>query len=88
MLHKQKAYVIQNISYFRQRLHETGSVWNRYEIGKDKLCVHTGPGGPIMDRICYSKVPPLRNSILRNSGLIFHALLLETNRLFSVKFLI
>ena len=37
----------------RQRLHWTGSVWNRYEIGTDKPCVYTGPGGPGTDRICY-----------------------------------
>ena len=38
---------------FRQRLHGTGSVWNRYEIGTDKPCVYTGPGESGMDRICY-----------------------------------
>ena len=38
---------------FRQRLHGTGSVWNQYEIGKDKPCVYTGPGGSGMDRVCY-----------------------------------
>ena len=37
----------------RQRLHGTGSVWNRYEIGVDKPCVYTGPGGSGTDRICY-----------------------------------
>ena len=37
----------------RQRLHGTGSIWNRYEIGKDKPCVYTGPGGSGTDRICY-----------------------------------
>ena len=37
----------------RQRLQETGSVWNRYEIGTDKPCVYTGPGGSGTDRICY-----------------------------------
>ena len=37
----------------RQRLHGTGSVWNRYEIGTDKPCVYTRPGGSSMDRICY-----------------------------------
>ena len=34
----------------RQRLHGTGSVWNRYEIGTDKSCVYTGPGGCGTDR--------------------------------------
>ena len=38
---------------FRQRLHGTGSFWNRYEIGTDKACVYTGPGGSGTDRICY-----------------------------------
>ena len=37
----------------RQRLHGTGSVWNRYQIGTDKPCVNTGPGGSGKDRICY-----------------------------------
>ena len=37
----------------RQRLHGTGSVWNRYEIGTGKPCVYTGPGGSGTDRICY-----------------------------------
>ena len=37
----------------RQRLHGTGSVWNRYEIGTDKPCVYTRPGGSGTDRICY-----------------------------------
>ena len=36
---------------FRQRLHELGSVWHPYEIGTDKSCVHTGPGGSGTDRI-------------------------------------
>ena len=36
-----------------QRLRWTGSVWNQYEIGTDKPCVYTGPGGSGMDRICY-----------------------------------
>ena len=36
-----------------QRLHGTGSVWNRYEISTDKLCVYMGPGGFGTDRICY-----------------------------------
>ena len=38
---------------FRQHLHGTGTVWNRYEIGMDKRCVHMGPGGSGMDQICY-----------------------------------
>ena len=37
----------------KQRLHGTGSVWNRYEIGTDKPCVYTGPGGFGTDQICY-----------------------------------
>ena len=37
----------------RQRLHGTGSVWNRYEIGTDKPYVYTGSGGSGTDRICY-----------------------------------
>ena len=40
-------------SQVRQRLHGTGSVWNRYEIGTDKPCVYTRPGGSGTDRICY-----------------------------------
>ena len=31
--------------HLRQRLHGTGSVRNRYEIGTDKPYVYTGPGG-------------------------------------------
>ena len=31
--------------YLRQRLHGTGSVWNRYEIDTGKSCLYTGPGG-------------------------------------------
>ena len=38
---------------FRQQLHGTESVWNRYEIGTDKPCVYTGPAGSGTDRICY-----------------------------------
>ena len=34
-------------------LHGTGSVWNWYEIGTDKPCVYTGPGGSGTDRIWY-----------------------------------
>ena len=37
----------------RQHLHGTGSVWNQYQIGMDKPCVHTGPYGSGTDRICY-----------------------------------
>ena len=37
----------------RQRLHDTGSVWNRHEIGTDKPFVYTGPGGSGKDRVCY-----------------------------------
>ena len=39
-----------------QSLHWTGSVWNWYDIGPDKPCVYTGPGGFGTDRIC-SLVP-------------------------------
>ena len=35
-----------------QRLQGTVSVWNWYEIGADKPCVYTGPGGSGTDRIC------------------------------------
>ena len=38
------------LKHFRLRSHETGSIWNRYEIGTDKPCVYTGPGGSILDR--------------------------------------
>ena len=38
---------------YRQHLHGTRSIWNRYEIGTDKLSVNTGPGESGMDRICY-----------------------------------
>ena len=34
-----------HLQLFRQRLHGTGSVWNRYEIGTDKPCIYMGPGG-------------------------------------------
>ena len=37
----------------RQRLRGTGSVWNQFEIGTDKSCVYTEPGGYGKDRICY-----------------------------------
>ena len=37
----------------RLRLHRNGSVWIRYEIGTDKPCVYTGPGGSSTDRVCY-----------------------------------
>ena len=37
----------------RQRLHGTGTVWNLCEIGMDKPCVYTKPGGSGTDRICY-----------------------------------
>ena len=38
----------------RQHLHETrSSDGNWYEIGMDKPCVHTGPGGSSTDWICY-----------------------------------
>ena len=37
---------------YRQRLHGTGSAWNRYKIGTDKPCVYMGFGGSGMDRIC------------------------------------
>ena len=37
----------------KQRLHGTGSVWNKYEIATDKLCVYTEPGGSGTDRNCY-----------------------------------
>ena len=46
---KMKAYKF----ILRQRLHGTGSVWNRYEIGRDKPWVYTGPGGSGTDRIGY-----------------------------------
>ena len=36
-----------------QRLHETGFVWNRYEIGTDKPCVYTGLGRSALDRFSY-----------------------------------
>ena len=29
---------------FRQHLHGIRSIWNRYEIGMDKPCVHMGHG--------------------------------------------
>ena len=45
---------------FRQRLHGTESVWNRYEIGMDKPCVYTGPGGSGRDRIRY--LVPIRST--------------------------
>ena len=38
---------------FRQRLHRTGFVWNRYKIGPNKPFVYTGPGRSSMDWICY-----------------------------------
>ena len=41
------------LEQFRQCLHGTGSVWNRWEIGTDKSCVYTGPGGSGTNRICY-----------------------------------
>ena len=44
---------IRALQTLRQRLHGTGSVWNRYEIVMDKSCVYTGPGGSSTNRICY-----------------------------------
>ena len=41
---------------FRLRLHETGSVWNQYEIGTDKLCVYMGPDRSALDRF-FSPLP-------------------------------
>ena len=41
------------MSILRQRLHGNGSVWNQYEIGTDKPCVYTEPGGSGTDRICF-----------------------------------
>ena len=38
---------------FRQHLHWNRSVWNRYEIGMGKSCVHMGPILSGMDQICY-----------------------------------
>ena len=40
-------------SGFRQRLHRAGSVWDWYEIGTDRPCVYTGPGGSGTDRTFY-----------------------------------
>ena len=37
----------------RVRLHETGSVWNRYKIGTDKPCVYTLPGRSTLNRFSY-----------------------------------
>ena len=37
----------------RQRLHGTGSLWKRIEIGTDKPCVYTRLGGSGQDRIFY-----------------------------------
>ena len=45
--------ILKHPKTLRQRLHGTGSDWNRYEIGTDKPCVYTGPGGSGTDRICY-----------------------------------
>ena len=53
---KVKSHLVRHLlrdCQFRQRLHETVSVWNRYEISTDKPCIHTGPGGSGTDRICY-----------------------------------
>ena len=41
------------ISSFGQRLHETGSVWNRYEIGTDKPCIYREPGESSTNQLCY-----------------------------------
>ena len=52
------AYTIRDTTSFqssfnpRQRFHETGSAWNRYEIGTDTPCVCTGPGRSGTDWIC------------------------------------
>ena len=39
-----------SLNVFTQRLHGTGSVWNRYKIGL-ALCLHI-PGGSGADLIC------------------------------------
>ena len=41
------------LSSLRQRLHGTGSVWNRYKIGTDKLFFYTGPVGSSTEWTCY-----------------------------------
>ena len=38
---------------FRQCLQSNGSLWNWYETGTDKPCVHVGPSGSSIDQICY-----------------------------------
>ena len=38
----------------RLRLHETESVYNRYEIGTDKPCVYTRPVRSALDLLSYS----------------------------------
>ena len=43
-------FIVWEKSCLRQRLHETGGVRNRYEIGTH---VHTRPGGSVTDRIWY-----------------------------------
>ena len=35
------------------RLHETGSVWNRYDIGTNKPCVYTEPSRSTLGRFSY-----------------------------------
>ena len=55
-----------------QRLHGTGSVCNRYEIGTDKSYVYTGPGGSGTDRINYL-VPnrsPYEGGSIRNRAVL------------------
>ena len=50
------SYIFLDFDIFRPlrlRLHEIGSVWNRYEIGNDKPCVYKGPGRSASDRFSY-----------------------------------
>ena len=48
-----RLWIVQFQLNVRQRLHGTGSLWNRYKIGTDSLVFkHTGPGGSGTDRFC------------------------------------
>ena len=41
------------LTTLRLRLHEIGSIWNRYEIGTDKLWVYAGPGRSALGLFSY-----------------------------------
>ena len=52
----------------RLRLHRTGSVWDRCQIGTHKSCIYTGPGRSALDRFSY----PVPNGFTCESDLVWN----------------